>query len=94
MAPARPVSPTSDSDLDGAVVDADIVDAQEDALAVLLLVRGSDVALKDNEECHTIQMHSITYNKITARPLRSTRNVALLLVNILSVDFKLYTGYS
>ena len=47
-------------DLDGSVVAADIVDAQEDALAVLLLVRGSEVALKDNGERLTIYATTIT----------------------------------
>ena len=32
--------------LDGSVVAADIVDAEEDALAVLLLVSGSEIALE------------------------------------------------
>ena len=32
--------------LDGSVVAADVVDAEEDALAVLLLVSGSEIALK------------------------------------------------
>ena len=35
--------------LDGSVVAADIVDAEEDALAVLLLVSGSEIALKEKE---------------------------------------------
>ena len=32
--------------LDGSVVAADVVDAEEDALAVLLLVSGSEIALQ------------------------------------------------
>ena len=32
--------------LDGPVVAADVVDAEEDALAVLLLVSGSEIALQ------------------------------------------------
>ena len=35
--------------LDGSVVAADVVDAEEDALAVLLLVSGSEIALQKKE---------------------------------------------
>ena len=55
--------PFNHSYLDGSVVAPDIVDAQEDALAVLLLVSGSEIALKKervNKVCRSAEFNSLS----------------------------------